>query len=186
MASIDEYCNLVHQGANFNEVRLAELREHMSPEEVERVCVRLKREANAGLEAADTLSEWNLPRRFPDAIIVDNYFGGCPECGKTDGHLNVGRDHWFVCHAHKKCWSPGSNLFSSWKDETEAEWKANFALLNGYDEVAPLLEGRWPRNPEAQAIVRAERERALVDEHRARVSRAWNCLVEATEDELPF
>ena len=186
MASIDEYCNLVHQGANFNEVRLAELREHMTPEEVERVCARLKQESDAALEAADALGEWNLPRRFPDAIIVDDYFGGCPECGKNGGFLNIGGDHWFVCHAHKKRWSPGWNLFSCWKEESEAQWAANAALLNGYDKVAPLLEGRWPRNPEAQAKVRDERERALVDDHRARIWGARNCRVEATVDELPF
>ena len=29
---------------------------------------------------------------------VDNNFGGCPTCHKTDGFLNIGRDHWFVCH----------------------------------------------------------------------------------------
>jgi hypothetical protein len=33
--------------------------------------------------AADALGEWNFPRQFPGAIVVDNYFGGCPECGKT-------------------------------------------------------------------------------------------------------
>ena len=151
MSAIDEYCRLIHDGAVFDETKLAELREHMTADVVERVCVRLKREANAVLEAAGALGAWNFPRRFPDAIVVDDYFGGCPECGKNDGHLNIYRDHYFVCHAHKKRWSPGSNLFSSWKDETEAEWSVNATLLDGYDEVEPLMVGRWPqrlRNPE--------------------------------------
>ena len=39
---------------------------------------------------------------------VDNHFGGCPTCHKTDGFLNIGRDHWFVCHHHRTKWCVGS------------------------------------------------------------------------------
>lgn len=183
MSAIDEYCRLIHDGALFDETKLAELREHMTPDVVERVCVQLKREANAVLEAAAALGAWNFPRRFPDAIVVNDYFGGCPECGKNDGHLNIYRDHYFVCHAHKKRWSPGSNLFSSWKDETEAEWSVNAGLLDGYDEVEPLMVGCWPRDPKARAKARAEwdsekaweeRNRRVGDDPRSRIaSAAW-------------
>jgi hypothetical protein len=55
MSAIDEYCRLIHDGALFDETKLAELREHMTADVVERVCVRLKREANAVLEAAGAL-----------------------------------------------------------------------------------------------------------------------------------
>ena len=49
------------------------------------------------------------------------YFGGCPHCGLTDGYLNVGRSQWFVCHEHKIKWCVASNVFSSWRHQTEAE-----------------------------------------------------------------
>jgi hypothetical protein len=61
-----------------------------------------------------------------------DYFGTCPECGKGGHYLNVGRNHWFVCDAHKVKWYAGSNLFSSWKEESEETWKANDELLKGY------------------------------------------------------
>jgi hypothetical protein len=169
-------------------VRLQSLREHMTPEEVQLVCVQLKRDADAALQGADALSAWNFQRRFLDAIVVDDDFGGCPMCGKTDGYRDVGRDHWFVCHEHKKRWSPGSNLFSSWRDETEADWTANAALLNGYDEVEPLSVGCWPRDPKAPARAKAEwdLEKAWAERNR-RVgndpqSRIWT----ATKAKPPF
>lgn len=42
---------------------------------------------------------------------VENYFGGCPVCGKTDGCVVTsfpccGTDTWFVCNAHKCKWEP--------------------------------------------------------------------------------
>jgi hypothetical protein len=63
------------------------------------------------------------------------YFGGCPECLKTDGYLNVQRDHFFVCHEHRVFWYVGSNLFSSYETETRQQWDRNAAVLGGYREV---------------------------------------------------
>jgi hypothetical protein len=71
-------------------------------------------------------------------FAVDDYFGGCPECGKLDSILNVGRDHIAVCHRHKNKWQFGSNLFSSWRDENEETWQKNQRLLQDYLEVEPL------------------------------------------------
>lgn len=72
----------------------------------------------------------------PDAI-----FGGCPECGRTNGYTNMGRDHYFYCKAHKTAWYAGTNLFSSWQDETEEyqrrQW--NEIGLPGFREVKPLM-----------------------------------------------
>jgi hypothetical protein len=51
----------------------------------------------------------------------DNYFGGCPECGGSDGCINIGPNHWYYCKEHRTRWCIGSNLFSSWKDQTKAE-----------------------------------------------------------------
>jgi hypothetical protein len=53
--------------------------------------------------------------------FVSHYFGVCPECHRTDGYINVGRGHWFYCQQHHTRWCVGSNLFDSWKFETEDE-----------------------------------------------------------------
>ena len=66
------------------------------------------------------------------------YFGGCPECGRTKGYMNVGRSQWFVCDTHRTRWCVGMNLFSSWRDESEDEWRRNAVRLEGYREVEPL------------------------------------------------
>lgn len=77
-------------------------------------------------------------RREPDR------FGGCPTCGGDDGCLNVGRSHWFVCRRHKVRWFVGANLFSSWRHEEEWDWEENARVLEGYEEVEPLM----PEPPE--------------------------------------
>ncbi len=66
------------------------------------------------------------------------YFGGCPVCHSNDGYLNIGMDHWIVCDEHKMCWYVGSNLFSSWREETESDWERNRARLAGYEAVEPV------------------------------------------------
>jgi len=68
-------------------------------------------------------------------------FGDCPQCGRNDGYLNDGRDHWFICHAHKVKWYTGTNLFSSWTLETEETRNKNMALLAGYTEVDSIKGG---------------------------------------------
>ncbi len=78
----------------------------------------------------------------------DHYFGGCPECGGTDGYMNVERVHFFVCDKHKTKWRIGENLFSSWHEETEADWQANAKRLASYREVKPML---WEPTSEEKA-----------------------------------
>jgi hypothetical protein len=82
-----------------------------------------------------------------------NYFGTCPECGRCDGYVNVGKSHWFYCQRHETRWSPGSNLFSSWRYETEAEQREKSAFMyegEGYRVVEPLTPTQWLA-PEARA-----------------------------------
>ena len=86
------------------------------------------------------------------------YFGGCPECGQNDGYLNIERDHWFFRDAHKTTWRPGSNLFSSWRHESEADWRRNGGHLEGYDIVDPI-------DPEP-----TEEERRSMEEYEARLA----------------
>jgi hypothetical protein len=65
-------------------------------------------------------------------------FGGCPVCRKSGHYLNVFKDIWFVCDEHKKRWSGGYGLFSSWQNETEDDWERNEKLLMTYDECKPF------------------------------------------------
>ena len=66
------------------------------------------------------------------------YFGGRPECGQSDDHVNVRRSHWGICGAHRTKWPIGANMFSSWHDETEDVWKRNSETLAGYADVDPI------------------------------------------------
>ena len=73
----------------------------------------------------------------------------CPKCGDNDGYLNVGEDHWFVCHAHRVKWLVGDDRFSFPEQD---DWEANRKLLEGYEEIQccfdqDFLEDRpttWP------------------------------------------
>ena len=82
-------------------------------------------------------------------ITTDEYFGGCPHCGGCDRYMNVERDHWCVCDGHKTKWCIGSNLFSSWRDESEDVWRENEYRLANYMMVKPIYpeptdeERRW-------------------------------------------
>lgn len=66
-------------------------------------------------------------------------FGGdCPECGRSDGILNVGREHWGRCSRHRRCWFIGENLFSGWKGEDPRTWHENVAKMAGFVVVEPM------------------------------------------------
>lgn len=64
--------------------------------------------------------------------------GVCPKCGRCDGWLNVGREHWVVCHLHMLTWCVGANLPEFIRDEdTRDEWDRNATILDRYTEVSP-------------------------------------------------
>jgi hypothetical protein len=71
---------------------------------------------------------------------VPDYFGGCPRCGRNDGYVNASKAHVFICREHKVCWTIGSNIFSSWKEQTEEEQRRiwNEIGLEDFTEVEPL------------------------------------------------
>lgn len=73
----------------------------------------------------------NVETKKPSAAErgFDDYFGVCPHCHKSDGFVNIGKEHWFFCHEHKTMWFVGSNLFDSWKHETEEGQWAEYARL---------------------------------------------------------
>ena len=72
----------------------------------------------------------------------DDYFGLCPHCHQTDGYYNAGRNHWFFCREHKTKWWAGSNLFSSWRDETEEEQRKQYDVnaFGSYERVEPYQD----------------------------------------------
>jgi hypothetical protein len=70
----------------------------------------------------------------------DGYWGVCPQCRRNDGYINAGRSHWFFCKEHRVKWWVGANLFSSWRDETEAEQPRVYDEigLGEFEEIKPL------------------------------------------------
>jgi hypothetical protein len=64
-------------------------------------------------------------------------FGACPECGKNDGYRNIYRQHFFFCEEHRITWSVGVNLFSSWREQSPADWRAAWEQLKDYRVYDP-------------------------------------------------
>lgn len=94
-------------------------------------------------------------------VTTTEYFGGCPQCGQTDGCFNIEREHWFKCDTHKTCWSIGANLFSSWREETDADWSRNRVKHESYRTVEPVHPE--PTEEERVARLDGERHRAQAD-----------------------
>lgn len=83
----------------------------------------------------------------------DGYFGLCPICKETDGYLNVGRNHWFVCEKHRVRWWVGENLFSDCHDESELEQQRHCEKI-GFDAFKDIE----PFYPEIEGVVRVKNE----------------------------
>lgn len=94
---------------------------------------------------------------------ASNHFGVCPVCYESDGYLNIGRNHLFVCHHHKVSWNVGSNLFSSWREENEVDWKRNAELLADYKEVEGNHPGLWLIRPRYNLKLRSIRYKIFGD-----------------------
>jgi hypothetical protein len=78
-----------------------------------------------------------------DCDSTPEFFGGCPVCLSNNGYLNIGRNHWFYCTAHRVKWNRGENLFSTWRMENEEDWRKNQELLTDYETVQPVFPP-WP------------------------------------------
>src|SRR5262249_10296163 len=77
-------------------------------------------------------------RAVVEVPVDDAYWGVCPFCLRHDGYLNLGRSHWFVCHADRVRWSVGENLFSTWRQETNDDWNENWERIGTYTTCRPL------------------------------------------------
>jgi len=69
---------------------------------------------------------------------MSDRFGCCPICGQCGMHVNVEKNHVGFCEEHKVRWGIGSNLFSSWRGESEEIWKKNAKMLETFTEVEPI------------------------------------------------
>src|SRR5687767_7818190 len=74
-----------------------------------------------------------LPEKRREADT--NHFGACPHCWGSDGMLNVRSNHFLVCQRCQTYWKIGSNLFSGWTFESEADWESSSQILLSYAEV---------------------------------------------------
>jgi hypothetical protein len=72
--------------------------------------------------------------------LEDDRFGICPYCLNTMPYINIGSGHWFYCEKHKLRWYVGSNLFSSWQDETEEQQRKQFDEMDfgSYRQIIPF------------------------------------------------
>jgi hypothetical protein len=77
----------------------------------------------------------------------DTYFGGCPDCGCGGTCVNIGRAHWIVCDAHRKRWYVGSNLFSSWREQTEEDWRWAAETIRDYEDVSAEARDQQSNSP---------------------------------------
>ena len=91
----------------------------------------------------------------------DLYFGLCPHCRSNDGYINVGRGHWFYCQEHRVKWFIGSNLFSWWREQSEAEQREIYDRL-GFGKFQ-RIEPATATAEETEAALQRER----LEPHRA-------------------
>lgn len=74
---------------------------------------------------------------FPE-IQYSKHCGLCPKCGKSDGYVNLGKEHWIICRDHKFKWFVGVNLFDGWQNQTVAQAQSIELMLNSYKEIVPV------------------------------------------------
>jgi hypothetical protein len=92
----------------------------------------------------------------------DGYFALCPSCHQCDGYLNVGKGHWLFCKAHQVRWYVGSNLFSSWRDQTEEEQRQIFDDLNFGEYRTIRVDETYHPPSESNGTIKFQRlERAI-------------------------
>jgi len=136
-------------------------------QDVETLRAALRERAAALQAAADEVEaladeELTLPSTADVAaaqhLFDQQHFGGCPACGRNDGHLEVFGGGSFVCHEHRTKWYTSSELFPAYDPGPEKAdaWARNAEQLAGYREVEPV----YPADPNGAGDV----EKAVDDE----------------------
>ena len=85
-----------------------------------------------------TRPRFSLPGPISADSVVGNFlmgdFFGAVRC--RHGHpvrlFNIGRGHFVACDECRTCVLVGSNLMSSWRQETEDLWRRNSDSVEGY------------------------------------------------------
>lgn len=91
------------------------------------------------------LAEWLRNRNAPvnssqpiAEVIDSGELGGvCPQCYRTDGYVNIGKEHWGICDVHRVRWPIGYNLFSDWQHESRDEQEETWSKVAPYVVVQP-------------------------------------------------
>jgi hypothetical protein len=69
-------------------------------------------------------------------------YGGCPQCGETNGYCNTGPgQHWFVCDEHRTKWRAPAKQFLSWRGEHHSTWKQHEIETRAYRSRPSLGTG---------------------------------------------
>jgi hypothetical protein len=111
-----------------------------------------------------------------------DHFGTCPHCHDYSDIINIGRSHWMICETHKTKWWLGSNLFSSWRDQTEDEQRAIYDAkgIDTFDEVKPC----YPAPTDAEIAERAEAKAKQAVEDSKQAEKLRNILYEIVSDQI--
>lgn len=72
-----------------------------------------------------------------NAAEKNTYWGLCPVCHAEPRWYNISTTHWLACDEHRVRWCVGCNLVSSWREETEEDWKKNGEKIGDYEVVKP-------------------------------------------------
>ena len=111
-----------------------------------------------------------------DPHEVDDYCGLCPKCVAEFGipangypFVNCGSAHWFFCELHRVMWCFGCNIFSSWKDQTEAEQEEIFISL-GLETFEHVKPAHQPTDMKPQ---RFDPRDAMADERDDEQGEEW-------------
>jgi len=116
--------------------RISGLEEQLRRRAAEVEAEQLEREVSGNLSPADEeLIDLREERLRREAEVET--FGGCPECGKGGEYRNIYRRHFVFCEEHRITWSAGTNLFSSWREEDEEDWRETWEKLKGYRVYDP-------------------------------------------------
>ena len=72
-------------------------------------------------------------------IFLQAFPLGVCTCGNDrQKFYNIGKTHWIACEKCKTRWTYGGNLFSSWRHESENDWRENWDRFHTYREISGM------------------------------------------------
>lgn len=90
------------------------------------------------------METWEVDHdQVPGPKGIDPPRHGCPACGEFTKQINLGRDRWYCCDAHKVAWrDPVRRGFGDDDHETVPNWDEGESSLVGYYD-ATCLHQTW-------------------------------------------